>query len=99
MVFMPLSTVFQSYHGDSSHYSCLPGSHTNSLQTIALPDLNPTEHSFKTDFCTGFSAPNSFGFMGVTLVTDLECFRKCDFPVKGAQLYKVFSPQLLFQIP
>ena len=23
MVFTPLSTVFQLYHGDSSHYSCL----------------------------------------------------------------------------
>ena len=25
--FAPLSTVFQSYHGDSSHYSCLAGFH------------------------------------------------------------------------
>ena len=25
--FTPLLTVFQSYHGDSSHYSCFPGFH------------------------------------------------------------------------
>ena len=25
--FKPLLTVFQSYHGDSSHYSCFPGFH------------------------------------------------------------------------
>ena len=27
--FTLLSTVFQSYHGNSSHYSCLPGFHQN----------------------------------------------------------------------
>ena len=25
--FTPLLTIFQSYHGDSSHYSCFPGFH------------------------------------------------------------------------
>ena len=25
--FTPLLTVFQSYHGDNSHYSCFPGFH------------------------------------------------------------------------
>ena len=25
--FTPLLTVFQSYHGDTSHYSCFPGFH------------------------------------------------------------------------
>ena len=77
---------------------------TNNVQTLTWPvvlfDLNQIENSFKTDFCTGFLAPNSFGFMArVPLVIDLKCFRKCDFPVNDARLYKFFSSDIQFRIP
>ena len=35
--FTSLSTVFQSYHSDGSHYSCLPGFHQYKAGALKCP--------------------------------------------------------------